>query len=31
VKALETAAVVSGFVASQPGATPRLPADLLAT
>lgn len=31
VKSLETAALVSGFVASQPGATPRLPADLLAT
>jgi len=27
-KTLETAALVSGFVASQPGATPRLPADL---
>jgi len=30
-KTLETAALVGGFVASQPGATPRLPADLLAT
>ena len=29
-KTLATAALVSGFVASQPGATPRLPADLLA-
>lgn len=31
VKTLDTATIVAGFVASQPGATPRLPGDLLAT